>query len=165
LHIKLLLIKYFIKALDQNGAGFMYCYKIREGLFVGPKIRKLIQDVKFEDQLNEMEKAAWNSLNNVTAIFERGNRKAENYRDMVANLVQSYKATGYSMSVKVHFLDCQTSSLKTSTVNDEHGERFHQDISTIERRYQCKRSPSLLADYSWTLRRDVPKAKSSTVTF
>jgi hypothetical protein len=100
--------------MDQNGAGFMYCYKIKEGLFVGPKIRELIQDVKFEDQISEMEKAAWNSLNNVTAIFEGGNRKAENYRDMVVNLVQSYKATGCSMSLKVHFLDCPTSSLKIS---------------------------------------------------
>jgi hypothetical protein len=56
LHIKLVLIKYFVKAVDQNSAGFMYLKntfprisdtKIKEGLFVGPQIRELIQDIKF----------------------------------------------------------------------------------------------------------------------
>jgi hypothetical protein len=30
--------------------------KIKERVFAGPKIRELIQDVKFEDQLSEVEK-------------------------------------------------------------------------------------------------------------
>ena len=42
-------------------------------------------------------------------------------------------------------------------VSDEHGERFHQDISTMETRYQGKWSPSMLADYYWTLQRDKPE--------
>jgi len=33
--------------------------KIKEGVFVGPQIREIIQDVKFEDQLSELEIAAW----------------------------------------------------------------------------------------------------------
>ena len=37
--------------------------------------------------------------------FLGGNHKAENYHDMVADLVQSYKAVGCNMSVRVHFLD------------------------------------------------------------
>jgi len=44
-------------------------YKIKEGVFVGPQIRELIQDVKFEDQLSEMEKAVWKSLKNGTTNF------------------------------------------------------------------------------------------------
>jgi hypothetical protein len=32
--------------------------KIKEGVIVGPQIRELIQDVKFEDQLSEVGKAA-----------------------------------------------------------------------------------------------------------
>jgi len=39
-------------------------------------------------------------------------------------------------------------------VNDEHGERFHQD--TKEKRYQGKWNWAMLADYCWTLARDVP---------
>ena len=57
-----------VKAMDQNSGGFMYLEnnfprisdaKIRERIFVGIQIRELIQDVKFEDQLSEVEKAAW----------------------------------------------------------------------------------------------------------
>jgi len=33
------------------------------------------------------------------------NHKAEDYRDVVADLVQSYKAMVCNMSLKVHFLD------------------------------------------------------------
>jgi len=39
------------------------------------------------------------------------------------------------------------------------GERFHQDIMTMEKRYQGKWTSSLLADYCWTLKRDLPDAK------
>jgi hypothetical protein len=47
--------------MDQNVAEFMYLKiklrkisdaKIKEGVFVGPQIRELIQDVRFEDQLS-----------------------------------------------------------------------------------------------------------------
>jgi hypothetical protein len=60
--------------------------KIKESVFVGPKRRELIQDVTIEDQLNEMEKAAWKSLKNISANF-LGNHEAEKYRDIVADLV------------------------------------------------------------------------------
>jgi len=35
-------------------------------------------------------------------------------------------------------------------MGDEHGQRFHQNISTVVKRYQGKWSPSMLADYRWT---------------
>jgi len=41
-------------------------------------------------------------------------------------------------------------------VSDEHGEHFHQDISSMEKRYQGKWNCAMLADYCWTLARDVP---------
>jgi hypothetical protein len=54
-------------------------------------------------------------------------------------------------------------------VSDEHGERFHQDTSNMEKRYQGKWSLSMLADYCWTLKRDVPQVtyskKSTTAIF
>ena len=36
---------------------------------------------------------------------------------------------------------------KLGLVSDEHGEKFHHDIATIEKRYQGKWSTSSLADY------------------
>jgi hypothetical protein len=44
-------------------------------------------------------------------------------------------------------------------VSDEHGERFHKDTMAMEKRYQGKWTSTILADYCWTLKRDVPDAK------
>jgi hypothetical protein len=179
LHIKFGLTKHFVKAIDQNSAGFMYLKnkfprisdaEINEGIFVGTEIRKLIPDVKFDDQLREVEKPARKSLKNLSTNF-LGNHKAETYRDMVADFVQSHKAMGCNMSLNVHSLDSHLNFFPENlgAVSDEHGERFHQDSFTMEKQYQGKWSPSMLADYCWTLRTDVPQAKysrkSSTVTF
>jgi hypothetical protein len=38
-------------------------------------------------------------------------------------------------------------------VSDKHGEPFHWEISIMEKLYQGKRSPSMLADYCWTLKK------------
>jgi len=35
-------------------------------------------------------------------------------------------------------------------VSDEHGEHFHQDISSMQKRYQGKWNCAMLADYCWT---------------
>ena len=61
LHIKCELIKEFLKGMDQNSPGFM-CLKIKfprisdckikEGVFVGPQIRELVQEVTFEDPVS-----------------------------------------------------------------------------------------------------------------
>jgi hypothetical protein len=50
------------------------------------------------------KKTAWKSLKNVTTSFFV-NKKASNYHDMVADLVQPYKAMRCNMSFKTHFLD------------------------------------------------------------
>jgi hypothetical protein len=42
------------------------------------------------------------------------------------------------------------------SVSEKHGERFHQDTATMEGRYKGKWSPSMIADYCWTLMRDSP---------
>jgi hypothetical protein len=100
-----------------------------------------------------------------------GNHTAENYHEIVSDLLTAYKAMGCNMSIKVHFLDSHLDFFPENLgfVSDEHGERFHQDISYMEKRYQCKWSLSVLADYCWILKREVPQAtysrNSTTVTF
>jgi hypothetical protein len=79
-----------------------------------------------------VEQAAWKSLKKSLPVF-RGNLKAEIYRDMAAGLVQSYKATECDTSLKLQFLDSYVDIPENlRTVSDEHGEPFHQDISTME---------------------------------
>ncbi|KAJ4444951.1 hypothetical protein ANN_06750 [Periplaneta americana] len=41
--------------------------------------------------------------------------------------------------------------------SDEHGERFHHNISVMEQRYQGRWNETMLADYCWSLRRDAPE--------
>jgi hypothetical protein len=58
---------------------------------------------------------------------------------------------GCNMSLKVDFANSQSFAKNVfGAVSDEHGERFHQDISAVEKRYQSKWSPTMLADYCWT---------------
>jgi len=44
---------------------------------------------------------------------------------------------------------------------DEQGERFHQDIKEMETRYQGRWDAVMMADYCWTLKRDIPAAEHS----
>jgi len=71
--------------VDHNSAGFVYLKnrfpkisyaKITEQVFVGPQIGELIQDVKFEDQLSEVEKQHGNH-SQISQPILGGNRKAE----------------------------------------------------------------------------------------
>ncbi|UYV61238.1 hypothetical protein LAZ67_1004000 [Cordylochernes scorpioides] len=162
-------MKNFVKAMDRNASGFSYLkqkcssisdVKIKEGIFVAPQIRELLQDRNFQNGLNEVEAAAWNSIRIVCKNF-LGSVKVENYLDIVNNLLLSYKALGCNMSLKIHFLHSHLDFFPDNlgAVSDEHCERFHQDISSMEKRYQGKWSPGMLADYCWTLKKDVPQAK------
>jgi hypothetical protein len=42
-------------------------------------------------------------------------------------------------------------------VSEEQGERFHQDIKEIERRFQGRWNVNLKVYYCWTLQRDIPE--------
>ncbi|UYV72933.1 EPM2AIP1 [Cordylochernes scorpioides] len=148
LHIKLGLMKNFVKAMDRNASGFAYLKqkcssiidaKIKEFVFVEPQIQEFLQDGNFQNSLNEVEAAAWNSFRNVCKNF-LDSVKVENYRDIVNDLLLFYKALGCNISLKIHFLLSHLVffSDNLGTVSDKHGERFHQAISSMEKRYQGK---------------------------
>ena len=68
LHIKLGLLKQFVKTLDEDGDCFSYIAKTFTGLniekfeaniFDGPQIRKLMQDQIFTARIRTAESAAW----------------------------------------------------------------------------------------------------------
>jgi hypothetical protein len=71
---KLGMMKQFVKALDRNSPCFQYfCtrftpfshVKIREGIFDGPQILKLMMDDSFTDTMTEIEEDAWNAFREV----------------------------------------------------------------------------------------------------
>ncbi|XP_049863041.1 uncharacterized protein LOC126356251 [Schistocerca gregaria] len=164
LHIKLGLMKQCVKAIDPTGCGFAYlatkfprlsAAKIKKYVFVGPQIRELQRNANFEARLTDKEKTAWDCFKMESENF-LGRRRATNYKAMVKDMIKAYQDLGCNMSLKVHMmgshLDYFTESC--SDVSDEHGERFHKDISTIERRYEGKWVPSMLADYCWNIIRE-----------
>jgi hypothetical protein len=112
LHIKLGLMKNFVKAMDMNRDDFQYLKlkfptlsdaKIKEGIFVGPQIRVLLKDEHFESVLYSMELEAWKSFKNVCEHF-LGNNRADNYKLFIENLLQTYQNLGCNTSLKIHFL-------------------------------------------------------------
>ena len=128
--------------------------KLKEGIFVGPQIRKLLKDNIFETKLTNVELAAWRAFKAVVEGF-LGNRKDEQYKTLVDTLLQTYKEMGCRMSLKVHFLHSHLDFFPKNlgAVSDEQGERFHQDIATMEKRYQGHWDPAMLGDYCWFLKR------------
>ena len=76
---------------------------MKEGIFIGPQIRDLIKDEYFDKLLQGDEKVPWDSFKLVVKGF-LGNRRAQNYEELVNNLLQSYQKLGCNMSLKIHFL-------------------------------------------------------------
>jgi len=58
---------------------------LKESIFIGPQIRDLINVEYFDKLLYGEEKAAWDSFKFVVKEF-LGNRRAENYEELVNNL-------------------------------------------------------------------------------
>ena len=90
--------------MNQEEAAFTYLRekfprlseaKLKEIIFIGPQIRDLFKDKYFEKLLQGDEKAVWDRFKLVVKGF-LGNRRAQNYGDLVNNLLQSYN--------KLHFL-------------------------------------------------------------
>jgi len=170
-----------VKRMDKTGRGFEYLRnrfpnvsdaKVKKCIFIGLKIRELIQDKQVDKDQNETERNVWLSFTRICKDF-LGNHKAANYQDAVQDLMTSYKAMGCNMRLKIHFLESHLHFFSPpenlGEVSDEHGERFHQDILAMEKWYQGKWTSSMLADYCWTLKREVPEAnyrrKSYASTF
>ncbi|GBM64140.1 hypothetical protein AVEN_227287-1 [Araneus ventricosus] len=80
-------------------------------------------------------------------------------------MLTAYYAQGCKMSLKVHFLhshiDCFPENF--GTYREELGERFHQDVRDIERRYQVRWNVNMPADYCWMLRRETEDGKRKRV--
>ena len=164
LHIKLGLMKQFVKALDKDGDCFNYIAqtfsglsieKLKGGIFDGPQIRKLMQDQTFTARMTVVERAAWCSYVSVIREF-LGNTKSSNYRILVYVMLQNFQALGARMSIKLHYLFSHLDYFpgNLDDVSEEQGERFHQDIRTMEERYQGRWDVHMMADYCWTLIRD-----------
>ena len=112
LHIKLGLMKNFFKAVNKHGKGFEYLSdkfqklsdaKLKEDIFSGPLIHRIINDDLFVHLLTQTEKSAW-ILFKVVCLNFLGNVKAYNCRELVEDVLNDYQTVGCNMSLKIHFL-------------------------------------------------------------
>ena len=164
LHIKLGLMKQFVRALTRDGTCFGYICrkfpglsmeKVKAGIFDGPQIRELMRDQGFQSSMNDIEESAWSSFCTVAENF-LGNNRATNYVELVENMLTSFYTLGCNMSIKVHYLHSHLDRFPEclGDVSDEQGERFHQDISTMEERYRGRWDTTMMADYCWCIDRE-----------
>lgn len=167
-------MKQFVKALDKTGPCFAYIgrkmpqlssEKLKAGIFDGPQIRQLIKDPAFVTCMNEVEQKAWTSFVSVVQNF-LGNRKADNYNQVVNEMLDNFRSLGCNMSVKLHYLHSHLDRFPENLgdFSEEQGERFHQDIKTMEDRYQGRWDTKMMADYCWNLKRDCSQNMHSRVS-
>lgn len=71
-------------------------------------------------------------------------------------MLKNFQILGCNMTVKLHFLDSHLDFFpeKLADFSEEHGERFHQELKEMEKRYKGKGHQGLLADYCWHLIRE-----------
>ena len=174
LHIKLGLAKQFVRALNQQGETFGFICslfpklsdaKLKAGIFNGPQIRQMLNCTDLEAVMTEPEQKAWKSFRDVVKGF-LGNTKCENYQELVSDLITNFGNMGCNMSIKMHFLHSHLDYFPSNLgdVSEEHGERFHQDISTMEKRYSGKWNERMMGDYVWNIIRDSSSAHHSRKT-
>jgi hypothetical protein len=171
LHIKLGMMKQFVKVLDRNSPCFQYLCtkfslshaKIREGIFDGPQIRKLMMDDSFTDTMTEIEEDACNAFKEVVKKF-LGNIKDPLYKEIVRNMLDKFKLLGCNISLKLHFLASHLDYFPPNLVaiTEEQGERFHQDLKDdVERHCQGRWAVNMMTNYCWSIACDDPSREHS----
>ena len=75
------------------------------------------------------------------------------------NLIVRYADMKCRMSIKLHYLHSHLEFFRPNLgdVSEAHGERFHQDILAMEKRYQGRWDAAMMGDYIWCLIRDDEK--------
>lgn len=67
------------------------------------------------------------------------------------------------MSLKMHFLQNHLNefAINLGDYSNQHGERFHQDIMAMEKRYKGKDYEHMLGDHCWRQIREAPDTQWS----
>ena len=66
-----------------------------------------------------------------------GNWQGKNYKELVEKLLKSWQNIISNMSIKVRFYTANWINFQIiAAMSDVQGERFHQDIKTMEEHYQ-----------------------------
>ena len=99
--------------------------------------QKLTKDAQFLSTMTDVDKKAWPSFTEVVLKF-LGNTEYSNYKTIVENMLASFEALRCCISLKVPILNAHLDyfSQNLGDMSNKYGERFHQDIKSMETRYQ-----------------------------
>lgn len=122
--------------------------RINGGVFNGPEFEVILNDAEFENQMSRKFKKALQALRSLRHGFF-GNQKAENFEELVKNLVRCFDAIDANMN-----LNLKDFAENLGDFSEQHGERFHQEIKTMEQRYGGKDYAAMQSDYCWFLIRE-----------
>ena len=161
LHIKLDLLKDFVKGLDRDSAGYKYLRerfpeiskaKLKESILIGSEIRELMKDGEFLSRLASVELEVWNSL--VKAVHKfLGNNKSHDYEKVVQQTVTNFRALDCRMSIKLHFLGSQLFSHESRSLQRGTGRKVPSEYlyygKAVSETMECR----MMADYCWSLKR------------
>lgn len=94
---------------------------------------------EFDEVLSDQESIGWDCIKAVINNF-LGKHRSENYRVLIADMLDSFEALNIHMSLKIHFLHHHLDFFEhqLASESDEHGERFHQIAIPMEVRYKKK---------------------------
>ncbi|GFV50580.1 uncharacterized protein TNCV_3122771 [Trichonephila clavipes] len=111
--------------------------KLEAGIFDGPQIRQLVKDSNFVKSMTEVESKAWNSFVLVMSNF-LGKKRSDNHVELVESMLSNLKELGCNISIKIHFLHSHLDRFPQNLgdFSKAQDEGFHQDLRTMEERYQ-----------------------------
>ncbi|GBN44514.1 hypothetical protein AVEN_238580-1 [Araneus ventricosus] len=101
----------FVKALDREGVAFLHLRnkfkhlsdaKVKEGIFIGPQIKAVFRDEEFEKNTVRSRKSSLTGIQSSVCTHFLRNKKAENYEDLVGDMVKCFRVIGCNMSLKLH---------------------------------------------------------------
>lgn len=85
--------------------------------------------------------------------------RADNYRELVKEMLDCYQDIEAKMSLKVHILYNHLDEFveNLGDYSEQHGEKFHQDIKQMEKRFSGRDLKMMLADHCWFKVRESPE--------
>ena len=109
---------------------------------------------ELKGQMSDLERNAWQAFKMIVEGF-LGKHRRDDYAMLMSKLIKRYEKLGCRMSFKLHFLHSHLDFFRDNlgNVSKEHGERFHQDIQVMEKRYQGRWDEAMMGDYVWNLMR------------
>lgn len=101
---------------------------------------------------SKIYKDLWKKIKLVMSHVLGMNRKNKPImKGYVEQMLLAFKKIGSSMTLKMHLLNNHFEKFidQSPAESDEHGERFHQVVMPMERRYKGKRLDAMLAEVCW----------------